>query len=491
MNYTNPEKAGIESKNIVKFISELEEKRLATHSIILAKGDNVFYEAYWSPFDEKFLHRMYSVSKSFVSIAICFLAQDGLVDLDDTMDKYFAAELINQPDKNMHKQSIRHMLMMETAKTSRYWFNHKPQDRVAYYFENDNTDSRPSGTIFQYDSDGSFVLGALVERVTHKTLMDYLREKLFDIIGVSKEAYCLKCPGGHSWGDSGIMCRPTDLLKVARFVMNKGSFNGKQILEKKYIDMAVNCKVFNNYSDTCAYDTHGYGFQFWGTYDDAFSMLGMGSQLAICVPQKDLILIYNADNQGKGYSDQYILDAFFKYIVNTASDKKISINKEGVRKLESLTNRLELISASGVKYNDFEREINGVTYGLAENVMGISQFKLTFFEESGIFEYVNKQGKKSIEFGRCKNIFSYFPEEGYSDEIGTFVSEGHKYKCAASMSWVEDKKIHIRVQIIDKYFGNLSITIGFRDDVCGLYMEKNAEDFLKEYQGYASGKKTI
>jgi len=182
ITYTTPESVGVKSENIERYIKRLEEKGLATHSMILAKGNEVFFEHYWEPFTADFQHRMYSVSKSFVALAIGFLEQDGLLDLDDPISKYFAEELKNQPDQNMHRQTIRHMLMMSTAKPPQDWFRAQPDDRVKFYFSNDDRESRPSGTIFQYDSTGSFVLCALVERITGKLFMEYLREKLFDEI---------------------------------------------------------------------------------------------------------------------------------------------------------------------------------------------------------------------------------------------------------------------------------------------------------------------
>ena len=211
---------GVSSEKIEKFIKRLEEKQLATHSLILARGNQIFFEHYWEPFDREFQHRMYSVSKSFVSLAVGFLEQDGKISLDDPMSKYFAKELANQKDVNMHKQTIRDMLMMCTAKSDWGWFRSKSSDRVQHYFDNPREDSRPSGTVFEYDSSGSFVLCALVERLTGMPFMEYLREKMFREIGVSEEAYCLKCPGGHSCGDSAVLCRSIDLFLVARFVLN-------------------------------------------------------------------------------------------------------------------------------------------------------------------------------------------------------------------------------------------------------------------------------
>ena len=266
LKYITPEQAGIKSESIEKYLDTLEKQRFATHSIIMAKGDSIFFEKYWQPFNKDFLHRMYSVSKSFVSIAIGFLLQDKLIELDDKIMKYFPSEMENQTDENMRNQTIRHMLMMSTAKPIRDWFLAKPKDRVRFYFENDREESRPPGTIFAYDSDGSFILCALVERVSGKLMMDYLREKLFDKIGVSKEAYCLKCPGGHSWGDSAVICKPSDLLKVALFVMKGGNWKGEQILDKEFLSEATDSKIFNNYWDLNSFDTQGYGYQLWEFY---------------------------------------------------------------------------------------------------------------------------------------------------------------------------------------------------------------------------------
>ena len=103
MNYATPESCGISSSDIEEYIRALEGKKLVTHDILIAKGDNLVFETYWKPFDEKFLHRMYSVTKSIVAIAVGFAEQDGLLSLDDTMEMHFPEELKDQPDENMRK----------------------------------------------------------------------------------------------------------------------------------------------------------------------------------------------------------------------------------------------------------------------------------------------------------------------------------------------------------------------------------------------------
>ena len=84
-----PEQAGISSANVADFISVLERRGLATHSVLMMKGNSIFAEYYWAPFHRDFCHRMYSETKSYVAIAIGLLEQDGLIDLDKPIVDYF------------------------------------------------------------------------------------------------------------------------------------------------------------------------------------------------------------------------------------------------------------------------------------------------------------------------------------------------------------------------------------------------------------------
>jgi CubicO group peptidase (beta-lactamase class C family) len=89
MKFSTPEQMGISSRHVLAFYKALEQQHLTTHAVILSRGDSIFSEHYWEPITVDFKHRMYSVTKSFVSIAVGFCQQDGLLNLDDPMMKYF------------------------------------------------------------------------------------------------------------------------------------------------------------------------------------------------------------------------------------------------------------------------------------------------------------------------------------------------------------------------------------------------------------------
>ena len=121
--------------------------------------------------------------------------------------------------------------------------------------------------------------------------------------------------------------------------------------------------------------------------------------------------------------------------------------------------------------------------------MGIKWFTLTFDGDEGTFSYENGQGRKDLRFGLGHNVFQKFPQEGYADLVGTVSVPGHKYDCACSADWPEAQKLRVRVQIIDKYLGNLAIVFGFRDEgQVSVRMTKKAECFLEEYSGIMNAK---
>ena len=130
-------------------------------------------------------------------------------------------------------------------------------------------------------------------------------------------------------------------------------------------------------------------------------------------------------------------------------------------------------------------KINGRIYIAAQNRTGITRFGYVFNGDgTGEFRYTNAQGDEVIPFGLCKNVFGKFPQLGYSDEYGGVrTTNGFMYDCAASAAFGLDNVLHLRVQIIDRYFGNMTATFAFRDDDVSVRMVKNAEDFLDEYHG--------
>ncbi|MGM9682042.1 MAG: serine hydrolase domain-containing protein [Eubacteriales bacterium] len=483
MDHATPESIGISSKDVLRFIRKLDDWGLSTHSVVMARENSIFCESYWYPFDVNFKHRMYSVSKTFVSVAIEFCIQDALISEEDSIKKYFSEYMHPGAASEYAVPTVRDLLQMESSvENGTWWFETGGRDRTEVYLR-DAAEKIP-GTLFTYDSSGSYILGVIVENVTGKPFLKYLQEKVLDDIGFSKDAYCLKVPGGHSFGDSGVMCTSLDLLLFARFLLNGGSWEGKQYLDAEYVKRVTNTCVCSN--DFGFYDSYsyGYGCQIWGAPYGGFSMRGMGTQIALCLPHKDLILIVNSDNQGNMVASDLIYEAFCSLIVDRMVDGYLPEDSSSYAQLQSTLLNERLFFLPGKSASAFSELINGRIFHCHDNPMKIKWFRLSFAADTGKFEYENRQGKKEFVFGFGHNEFAAFPQSGYADMIAGVPEDGHRYAAAFSADWPEEKKLRIRVQIIDKYFGNLAIVFGFADEnQVSVRMVKSAEAFLDEYQG--------
>lgn len=479
MKYVQPYQCGIAGKQILALLNTLDEHGVNLHSLLMARGNDIFFERYWGPYDQNTPHRMYSVTKSFVSAAVGCLADEGKLSLDDPIVRFFPDKLPQTVHPWLAQQTVRDILMMCTCFADINWFQPGVTDRMAYYFSREVL--RPAGTVFHYDSTGSYVLGVLVERLSGMKLLDYLKAKLLDRIGGFENAIMLETPDGTAWGDSALIATPRALMNFARLMLNRGQWEGEQLLSEEYVLAATSPQTDNSVEGRTHYNACGYGYQFWMTYQNSFSMNGMGSQFAICVPHKDLIFVCTCDNQLSG--DQLhpvIFDTFFREIVDQTSEEPLTAEQP------MTDEHPPLVVAKGESTSPLMKEINGCWYECEANPMGITRFKLDFSGSRGVFSYTNAQGDKELPFGLKHNLICSFPQAGYSNLRGNVHEiNDFRYRCAVSGGWVDPHKLQLRVQIIDNYLGQLFITFGFRDkNTVGVRMIKAAEDFLQEYEGW-------
>ena len=488
-----PEEAGISSSKVVEFIEMLCNRKFPMHSVLMMKGDKLFAEYYWSPFNKEFCHRMYSQTKSYTAIAIGLLEEEGKINLDRPISEYFSEKINTTLPHHLAKQTTREMLTMSTSGNCADWFsNEKYDDRTMLYFNCNRTDenSHASGTTWAYDSAGSQVMANLVEKMSGMSLFDYLNEKIFRHLGTFKTATILKTKNGDSWGDSALICTPRDMISFARFVMNYGVWNGKRLMNENFLKAATSKQVSNSEWGFGAYG-HGYGYQIWKTEQNGFAFNGMGGQITICLPEQDLIFVCTADTQGIGHANEVITSGFYDFIANFMSNEPQPKDNEAEKRLKLLSDKLKLFCLNGNSDSPMRKEIDGTIYECFSNPMGWKKFSFHFKNASeGKLHYTNTQGDKVIPFGVNYNVFGKFPELGYSNERGGVkTTDGFMYDDAVSFAWLEDHKIGIKIQIIDKYFGNANLFFGFKGDDVTIKMTKSAENFLDEYEGIATGKK--
>lgn len=482
-----PESVGISSAKISEMINILAKHNIPMHSLLIARGNKLVCEAYWNPIKADENHRMYSQTKSYVGMAIGQLAAEGKLSLQDKIIDYFPEYLPKEVHPYLAAQTIEHMLNMHTCFTDCPWFENHGGDRVKYYFS-----MKPvhyPGTVYYYDSTGSFILGALVQKLTGKTFLDYLKDKCLRKIGFSENSKVLTCPGGFAWGDSALLCTSMDMLLFGRLLANKGEWNGEQLLDRKAVEETTGSKFTCGGAGGYIFTSLGYGRKVWHTRKDSFAFFGMHNQYMIHNPESDITMVCTAGCQrmSENISKEFIFNSFFDLIVEPAKNTALP-ESNAYNEFTALTKTLKLTTMPGNTTSPMEEEINGKTFLLEENPMGVTEFTIKLDGKFGEFNYVNAQGNKTIKFGFQENIFQQFPQTGYSKDFGGMPCEGHTYRCAASAAWAQENKFKLLVHIIDEYIGTMNVVIGFNDGKAVMQMIGDGEDFLKEYNGYATSK---
>ncbi|MGI6561071.1 MAG: serine hydrolase domain-containing protein [Clostridia bacterium] len=476
----SPESVGIPSKAVLEFLEGIDRDRTCMHGFLLVRHGLIAAEGYWAPYHKDSMHRMYSVSKSFVSLAIGLMIDEGKLSLNDPVSKFL-------PDKcpeNLHpytaQATVRDLLMMATQ-NPRNSYGRGDKDWAATFFHMNPT--HPSGTIFSYDTAATVVLNTIVERISGMPFLEYMRPKLLDPIGFTKEAWCIKTPEGTSWGGSGVLCKLRDMAKLAYVCLNKGKWGDKQLISKEYIEAATSKQIDN--SNIAIETREGYGYQIWREKNNGFSFRGMGSQLAYCFPDKDFIFACISDTQGAGPTG-FGIQKHFERLFEKISDEPLPEDPESLAKLNEKIKSLHILPEYGALHSSYVDKINGVWYELNENPMNITRTRLIFEGDEGVWEYENASGFKSLRFGIGKKVAGHFPQTNYyMEQIGK--ESGIPYKCLASAAWVEEHKLNMLVYITDIYLGTLKITFSFKNNDIAIYMRKVAEWFLDEYHGIASG----
>lgn len=480
LSLVSPEYLGIPSESINRFLDQVQEKQLPMHSFLLLRHGKIAAEGYWPPFDENRFHRMYSVSKSFTSVAVGMMVDEGKLRLDDKVASFFPEYLPENPHPYTLEATVEHLLMMATQnETNSYSFESK--DFVETFF----TDAKPKhkpGTIFHYDTAGTTVLCAIVEKLAGKPMLEYMRPVL-DEIGFSEDATCIETPEGRSWTGSGILCTPRDLARFALLCLNKGAWNGKQLVSQAYMEAATTPRINNAVARTSCGNAYGYGYQFWGMMNGGFGCFGMGSQFAFCMPEKDAIMVTTADTQMLSGAEDLLVDAFHQ-ILGSMQDEALPEDTASVAQLQNRLANLSIPLPEGANTSSRSMLFAGKTYEFEANRSGFKWMRFTWQDDQCVIQYENPTGTHQITLGMGHYAAQQFPEKYSGKRIGTL---DRHYQCIAAGAWVDDHVLMATLYSVDDHLGTLRIQFAFTESELCVFMTKTAEFFFNEYTGFLTG----
>lgn len=536
---TFPEVTGISASCIMDALREIDTRGISMHSFLFCKDNCLVAEGYYAPVKKNDLHRMFSVTKSFVSIAIGFLQEEGRLSLDDSIVKFFPEYVPNTSEAHpwLLATTIRDMLSMRSCHASTTYdkFSSKT-DWVKSFFTVAPTHN--PGTVFHYDTSSSHTLCALVEKLTGMKMLDYLRNKVLNEIGFSKEAYCLTDGFGVSMGGSGLMATSRDLMLFALLILNNGKLNGKQYISADYIKESTSFQTATCVTGPVPSESQGYGLQFWIGEHNSIVCYGMGGQLAILLPEYNTAIVTTADTQGYQGGNQVIYDAIFCHILSELEKRQSPWTPSDEEKLafEQFMSKLAMRplnhnkAASEAWNNKFEN-VNDINTSFLTNFRPImSSFEGTYVikKASDAAEALDKNiinetiwdeisfemsepltpsctGKVSLKCHVFPSIVDSTVDSPVTFEFGfgalkegTLNMTTHmgnradepvpvSMHYAASAEWLSENMLYIRVHLLDTSVGSIHIQAVFGESDVTVFLRKQEETLFGEFSGHLYG----
>jgi uncharacterized protein (TIGR03067 family) len=291
---STPESQGISSQAVCDFV-EAADTINTLHSFMIVRHGQVVGEGWWKPEAADKPHNLASLSKSFNATAVGLAIAEGKLKLDDPVLKFFPIEA---PTRNvsdeLYAMTVRDLLTMTCGHDSEPKAG--PGGPLVKTFLAHPVQYKP-GTHFQYNTMGSYTLSAIITKVTGQTTLEYLKPRLFEPLGIEKPEWGMSAEG-YSYGGFGLKLCTEDIAKFGQLYLQKGKWNGKQLIPEKWIAEATSKQVPNeqeSHSKIGIDWQQGYGFQFWRCTHNAFRGDGAGGQLCVVIPDKDVVIAITAD----------------------------------------------------------------------------------------------------------------------------------------------------------------------------------------------------
>jgi CubicO group peptidase (beta-lactamase class C family) len=362
---TTPEEQGVASRGLLAFVDDVERHVPELHSLMVVRHGAVVAEGWWVPFARDRLHRLYSLSKSFTSMAVGLAQGEGLLSVDDLVLQHFGAQAPAEPGGHLARMRVRDLLTMtaghdtdpsDAVFSGRHWV----RDFLAQPVEHE------PGTHFQYNTASTYMLSALVQKVTGQRLLDYLGPRVLTPLGITGVTW-EQSPEGIDIGGSGLSATTEDIACFGWLLLNDGVWQGRRLLPEGWVAEATGPRVSNG-DDPESEWAQGYGYQFWRCTHRAFRADGAFGQLAVVVPDQDVVVAITAGVADLGG----LLDRLWAHLLPGLSEAPSAPDPQGHRALAERLARLELDPPTVEPTSSSSARVSGRTVAFEPNATGIS-----------------------------------------------------------------------------------------------------------------------
>lgn len=441
---STPAAEGISTQAVIDMMDSLMAlPECDIHHVMVVRHGKVVAELHPAPFRAEDSHTLYSASKTFVSLAVGCAIDDNLLRLDDRVMTFFPDKRTNRVSDNMAAMTVCDLLMMASGVKPDWTMRNNSMDWVKDWLAKPVDDA--PGSLFQYDSMCTFMLSAIVQRVTGHTVLDYLNQKLFGPMHITVADWETS-PDGINTGGWGLRVQAETMAKLGLLLLNKGQWEGRQLINADYVDAACSRLIDGGAKETTppTDGNQGYGYQVWQSkWPGSYRADGAMGQYTVVVPQEDLVVVI----LGMKLYGHEELACIWSQLMPGLKAEPLKPEKKLQKKLEKLCANGALALPQGKK-----GKRQSILLQMTSNKFGIRQIGL-FLDGTDNRMEVEYEAQDSESYKLGYKSWAYAPLAGYPyysiNAINRMEGFAHGFTAATAYAWTSPETLEVRVHYVD------------------------------------------
>lgn len=458
-----PELQGMSSSAIASFLDAIERSGIQFHSLMIVRNGSVVAEGWWAPYAAPMKHTLYSLSKSFTSSAVGLAIAEGKMSLEDSVISFFPDDKPEVVSANLAAMKVKHLLSMATG----HYKDPTPAVREmpdtltwAKKFLQQPVEREP-GTYFLYNTAATYMCSAIVQKVTGQNILEYLKPRLFEPLGIEGMDWEMNSEG-VAVGGYGLRVKTEDIAKFGMLYLQKGKWNGKQILPAAWIDDATTSHADNsnvratgkNPKDDWA---QGYGYQFWRCTHNAVRGDGAFGQFCIMMPEQNAVVAITSESFDLQGSMNLVWDNLLPAFSANAQQK----NSSPPNTLQNQLVKLAITLPEASKTSPVGSRISGKKYALRQNDFNMQSVVFQINPDHVLITIAHDKSEQKIKCG----INSWVVENNFKTQA-LFPMKNRPVvstPLAASITWTDDNTLIMTLRYTETAHGD-QITFAFESD---------------------------
>jgi len=381
-----PENEGVSSQGIIDFLGAAAESGIEFHSFMFLRHGKVIAEGWWNPYKPGLRHTLYSTSKSFTATAIGFAVSENKLSVNDKVISFFPDLLPDTVSPYLSVMTVKDLLTMSAGQDPDPTFKTVINDsNWVKSFLSIPVVHEP-GTKFLYNTLATYMLSAIVQKATGEKVIDFLKPRLFDPLAIEGMDWEVD-PLGINTGGWGLRLKTEDMAKFGQLFLQKGKWNGKQVLPAAWIEEATSKKIDQapdapqSLKDSSDW-MQGYCYQMWRCRHNAFRADGAYGQYIIVLPDQDAVIAVTAESPDM----QKEINLIWEYLLPAIKQGNIPENSAAYtalrEKLASLalplpepgssSENTSLGSGKTFVFNHNDKHINSISFSITDKILKVS-----------------------------------------------------------------------------------------------------------------------